>query len=297
MNQQNLNLYHIFHETAVCGSLSNAAKRLYISQPAISKAISKLESNLSATLFIRNSRGVKLTPEGELLFKQIDTAFHAIRQGEEQLWQNHELGVGQLSIGVSTTLCKYRLLPYLQRYIRENPHVTLSIYCQSSLDTIEGLENGKLDVGLIGESEHMGSLSFLPLEEIQDMFVTTTAYMEHLKERTPSGDNDLLSQATLLLLDRNNLTRQYVDKYLLFKDILPKQQLEVTTMDLLIEFAKIGMGVACVIGNFVQKELSDNTLIPFPMSEPIPKRKIGLAFKDKANPNTAMQKFISLTRE
>lgn len=92
MNQQNLNLYHIFHETAVCGSLSNAAKRLYISQPAISKAISKLESNLSATLFIRNSRGVKLTPEGELLFKQIDTAFHAIRQGEEQLWQNHELG-------------------------------------------------------------------------------------------------------------------------------------------------------------------------------------------------------------
>lgn len=297
MNQQNLNLYHIFHETAVCGSLSNASKRLYISQPAISKAISKLESNLSTTLFIRNSRGVKLTPEGELLFKQVDIAFHAIRQGEEQLWQNQELGIGQLSIGVSTTLCKYRLLPYLQRYICENPHVTLSIYCQSSLDTIAGLESGSLDIGLVGESDHMGSLSFCPLEEIQDMFVTTTEYMAHLRERSTTGDNNLLSHATLLLLDRHNLTRQYVDRYLLFKDILPKQQLEVTTMDLLIEFAKIGMGVACVIGSFVEKELSDGTLIPFPVAEPIPKRKIGLAYKDKANPNTAMQKFLSLTRE
>ncbi|MBQ9134626.1 MAG: LysR family transcriptional regulator, partial [Lachnospiraceae bacterium] len=120
MNQQNLNLYHIFYEVASCGNISGAARNLFISQPAISKAISKLESNLSTTLFIRSSRGVKLTPEGELLFKQIETAFHAIHQGESQLLKNQQLGVGELSIGVSNTLCKYVLLPYLQTYIREN---------------------------------------------------------------------------------------------------------------------------------------------------------------------------------
>lgn len=295
MNQQNLNLYHIFYEVAVCGNISGAARNLFISQPAISKAISKLEANLSAVLFIRSSRGVKLTAEGELLFAQVDTAFHAIRQGEEQLRKNQKLGVGKLSIGVSTTLCKYMLIPYLQTYIQENPHVKLSIYCQSSSETIAGLENGKLDIGLIGESDRMGDLTFHPVEEIQDMFVTTKEYMAHLKERAGSSNKDLLSHATLLLLDKKNITRQYVEKYLLLQNITPEQQLEVTTMDLLIEFAKIGTGVACVISNFIKKELEEGTLIPFPMAAPIPRRKIGFACKKQTNPTTAMKKFLALT--
>lgn len=297
MNQQNLNLYHIFYEVATCGNISGAARNLYISQPAISKAISKLESNLSTTLFIRSSRGVKLTAEGELLFKQIDMAFHAIHQGEEQLKKNLKLGIGQLSVGVSTTLCKYTLLPYLQTYIKENPHVKLSIYCQSTAETIADLESGKLDIGLIGENDHMGDLTFYPVEEIQDMFVTTKEYLTHLKERTSGDEKELLSQATLLLLDKKNVTRQYVEKYMLLKDITPEQQLEVTTMDLLIEFAKIGMGVACVISNFIKKELEEGTLISFPMAEPIPKRRIGFACKKQTNPTAAMDKFLALMPE
>lgn len=297
MTQQNLNLYHIFYETALCGNISTAAKNLYISQPAISKAISKLEAALSTTLFFRSSRGVKLTPEGELLFKQIDTAFHAIRLGEEQLQKNLALGIGQLSIGVSTTLCKYMLLPYLKTYIRKYPHVKLSIFCQSSAETMEGLETGRLDIGLIGESGHIGDLAFQPVEEIQDMFVTTKEYLAHLKERTAATEESLLSHATLMLLDKRNFTRQYVEKYLLLKDITPEQQLEVTTMDLLIEFAKIGMGVACVIRNFVSRELADGTLIPFPMSESIPARKIGFAYKNKTNPTNAMLQFLALAGE
>lgn len=294
MNSQNLNLYHIFYETAACGNISAAARNLYISQPAISKAIAKLESNLKTTLFIRNSRGVRLTPDGELLYQQIASAFQSIRRGEEQIRRNTLLGVGQLSIGVSTTLCKYMLLPYLQAFIRENPHVKLSIYCQSSLETIDGLENGRLDIGLIGESEHMGELSFLPVKEIQDMFVTTGDYLSHLKERSTGKDEDLLRHATLMLLDRKNITRQYVEKYLLLQDITPEQQLEVTTMELLIEFAKIGMGIACVVGDFVEKELSEGTLIPFPLKGEIPRRKIGFAYKKQSHPNPAMTKLLAL---
>lgn len=294
MHSQNLNLYHIFYETAACGNISAAARNLYISQPAISKAIAKLESNLQTTLFIRNSRGVRLTSDGELLYQQIASAFQSIRRGEEQIRRNTLLGVGQLSIGVSTTLCKYMLLPYLQAFIRENPHVKLSIYCQSSLETIDGLENGRLDIGLIGESEHMGELSFLPVKEIQDMFVTTEDYLSHLKERSTGKDEDLLRYATLMLLDRKNITRQYVEKYLLLQDITPEQQLEVTTMELLIEFAKIGMGIACVVGDFVEKELSEGILIPFPLKGEIPRRKIGFAYKKQSYPNPAMTKLLAL---
>lgn len=300
MEIQNLNLYHIFYTVAGCGNISSAAKELFISQPAISKAVSRLEGNLNVKLFTRNSRGVRLTLEGELLYKQLDAAFRAIRQGEENLKRNGELGVGELSIGVSTTLCKYVLLPYLQEFIKENPYIKISISCRSTYETIAALEDGTLDIGLIGEAERMNHLQFYPVQEINDIFVTTEKYLELLKEKlhiqgsVKSRDmNRLLSHSTLLLLDKNNITRQYIDKYMILQNITPEQQLEITTMDLLIEFAKIGLGAACVISNFVEKELQNGTLIRLPMPEPIPARKIGFACKKQANPTVPMSKFMN----
>jgi len=67
MDHQNLSQYKIFYEVAKAGNISKAAKELFISQPAISKVISKLEENLEITLFTRNSRGVALTMEGQTL--------------------------------------------------------------------------------------------------------------------------------------------------------------------------------------------------------------------------------------
>ena len=71
---QNLSQYKIFYEVAKAGNISKAAKELYISQPAISKAISKLEESLGIKLFSRNSRGVQLTREGAILFQHVNTA-------------------------------------------------------------------------------------------------------------------------------------------------------------------------------------------------------------------------------
>ena len=69
--EQSLNYYKIFYEVAKCGNISKAAKNLYISQPAVSKSISRLEQSLSQTLFVRNKRGVKLTDEGKMLYEHI----------------------------------------------------------------------------------------------------------------------------------------------------------------------------------------------------------------------------------
>lgn len=293
-----LNLYHIFYEAARCGNISNASKSLYISQPAVSKAIRKLEDNLSAPLLLRSSRGVKLTEEGELLYRQLDTAFRAISSGEEQLKRNGELGIGNLSIGVSTTLCKYMLLPYLQEYIRENPHVKVSISCQSTFETIAALNAGSLDIGLVGESERLSGLEFSPLREISDVFVATQSYLDNLRKRAAFESGKELTQreifphATLMLLDKKNVTRQYVDKYLLQQNIVIDQQLEVTTMDLLIDFARIGLGIACVIREFVEKELEEGSLVIIPALEPIPSRQIGLASGKSSAISAPAQKFL-----
>ena len=207
---QNLNYYKAFYMVAKYKNISKAADALFISQPAISKSLSRLEENLGCTLFSRTSRGVSLTADGEILYERIREAFAAIEAGEEELRHRTELGIGQLRIGVSTTLCKYILLPYLQNFIRQHPHIRITIECQSTLHTVELLESGQIDIGLIGAPKHHGTLTFLPLKKIQDTFVATQSYLDNLSIRE-HADSDLFLSATLMLLDEENITRQYIN--------------------------------------------------------------------------------------
>lgn len=295
--ENHLNLYHIFYTVARCHNISGAAKELYISQPAISKAIARLEQNLDTTLFLRSSRGVTLTDEGELLFKQVENAFHSIEQGEEQIKKINELGIGKLSIGVSTILCKHILLPYLQGFIRENPHIQISIHCQPTFQVIESLEQGIVDIGLIGETSRVGKLEYFPACEIEDIFVTTPSYLMNLQKRgtLPRKATTLqyLAASTLMLLDKGNITRQYVDRYLVEHHIQYDQLIEATTMDLLIEFAKIDLGIACVIGDFVKKDLENGSLMKLPLKNPIPKRSIGFAYFNPQSAGSSLIKFLN----
>lgn len=288
--------YYIFYTVAQTNNFSAAANRLFISQPAVSKAISHIEKDLGTLLFYRTTKGVKLTEAGELLYRQLEIAFQAIESGEEQIKKNEASGAGKLTIGVSTTLCKYVLLPYLRQFIHENPHVKVSISCQSSYETIEALKKGTLDIGLIGEPESNTDLHFLKLRTITDDFVCTGQYLNMLRSENSNKNIDtasLLSKATLLLLDGNNLTRQYIDKYMLQNQLVSDQIIEVTTMDLLIEFAKTGLGIACVIRDFVERDLKEGSLVIFPTNDPIPARQIGFAYNRSSPMSKAMTKFLN----
>lgn len=294
--EQNFNLYHIFYTVARCRNISGAARELYISQPAISKAISRLEQNLETTLFYRSSRGVKLTETGELLYRQVEAAFQALSQGEEQLKKMQQLGVGHLSIGASSTLCKYILLPVLARFTKENPHIQISISCQSTAHTLEALEKGSVDIGLIGEVAQMDKLHFLPAMEIEDVFVTTRTYLHKLKERTAEtgrlSSKSVISASTLMLLNKDNITRQYIDKYLEKENLSASQLIEVSSLDLLIEFAKIDLGIACVIKNFIRSELAEGKLLQLKMPSPIPRRSVGLAYLKNGAVTPGMERFL-----
>jgi DNA-binding transcriptional LysR family regulator len=288
--EQNLSLYKIFHTVAGCGSISLAARTLYISQPAISKAIQKLENSLETTLFIRNSRGVQLTKEGLLLYQHTKTVFHTLEQAEKELRQEKELNTGHIRIGASTTLCKYLLLPYLKDFIRENPHIKITIECQSTVHSLTLLEQKKLDIGLIAKPASSTHLNFLSLGEIQDIFVASKSYIENLKLRNPDWKSNILTTANLMLLDKENMTRQYIDDYFRENHIETNQLLEVTTMDLLIEFARIGLGAACVIKEFVKKDLDNDMLIEIPLGIPIHKREIGFCYPN--SPSSAADSFL-----
>lgn len=292
--EQHLSQYRIFYAVAKAGNISRAAKDLFISQPAISKSISKLEDSLGVTLFTRGSRGVQLTPEGQVLFTHVSNAFETLNRGEMELKRVSTFHIGQLNIGVSNTLCKYLLLPCLKAFIEEYPHVKILIDSQDTAKTISMLELQQLDVGLVAEPKNRRNLSFLPVLTITDAFVCTKAYLENLKIRE-GNDADIFSVGTILLLDRGNMTRTHIDAYFAEQGIDPKQILEATTMDLLIEFAKTGLGIGCVIREFVQEELEQGSLIELPLSTPIQRRSIGISYHPAYVTKTTQQ-FLDFSR-
>lgn len=325
----NLNYYRIFYVVASLGNISHAADALFISQPAISKAIHKLEEGLGTTLFARTSKGVALTEEGELLYSHIKVAFENINQGEDEIKRFKELGMGQLRIGVSTSLCKHILLDYLQGFITKYPHIKVIIDCHSTVNTMKLLQDNKIDLGLICETNIPKGYTYKKLTNIHDIFVTSRAYLDNLhlreNEELPPDNNpwmlagnitsflndnissnqsnkntsgnalttkDILEKSNLMMLEKNNITRTHIDEYLSEHDIHPNQVLEINNMDLLIDFASIGMGVSSVVKEFAQEAIDLGQIIELPLEHAIKKRTVGFVFADSKNKATALTKFI-----
>ena len=288
--EQALSSYKVFYEVAKAGNISKASKALMISQPAISKSISKLEEELGVRLFSRNSRGVMLTSEGEILFEHVADAFGFIERGEDEIRKLREFNIGHLRIGGSTTLCKYLLIPYLKEYLKLYPHMKISITNQESLSTIKEIEEKKLDVGAVVLTNVKNSIRFLKIMDVEDIFVCTPEYLKNLR-LVEGNDADILSSANIMLLNSDNISRKHIDEYFRIQGIVPRRMLEISTMDLLIEFAKIGLGVAAVIKEFVLSELKEGSLIQIPIGVPVPGRQAGFAYLE-SNKNEALRKFL-----
>ncbi len=275
--EQNLSQYKIFYEVAKAGNISKAAKELYISQPAISKAIGKLEDSLNTVLFTRNSRGVQLTDQGQILYEHTKAAFEQLTAGEHQLKRMRDFQMGHIRIGGSNTLCRYVLISYLKGFIQQYPHMKITIENQASAYTLSLLEQQKIDVGVVVQPKALKGMSFHPLLDIEDIFVATPAYLENLRLREGHGAN-VLEAGSIMLLGQDNVTRRYVDEYLSAHKIEINNVLEVTTMDLVIEFAKIGLGIGGVIREFVKEELESGRLVEIPLKAPFRKRTVGAAY-------------------
>jgi len=105
---------------------------MYITQPAVSRAIKQLEEDMKCILFVRTPRGVKLTQEGEILYQYIDQAFNFISAAEKKIEDIQNLQSGEIRIGVSDTLCKHYLLPHLKHFNTLYPSVKIRVTCPTT---------------------------------------------------------------------------------------------------------------------------------------------------------------------
>jgi len=208
-----------------------------------------------------------------------------------------QFNIGKITIGTSNTLCKYILLPYLNKFMKENPHTMVSIFTQSSDKTSLLLSENKIDIGLVAKPAKTQSMSYINIMEIHDIFVATPAYLSSLKHIFDKSFNPL-RDGNIMLLDKNNATRRFIDNCIEGSKLHLNQSIETGNMELLIEFAKTGIGIACVIKEFIQKELEEGTLVEIEMPPDlyIPKREIVFLYDEK-NFNPSLIKFISMLKK
>ena len=153
----NYELYKVFYHVASTLNFSEASKQLYISQSAVSQSIKTLERKLDQTLFIRSTKKVQLTPEGEILMRHVEPAMNLIQKGETQLLDAASTG-GQIRIGASDTICRYFLIPYLERFHKAFPGAHIKVINQTSMKCAELLRNGLVDLTVVNfPNNHLGT--------------------------------------------------------------------------------------------------------------------------------------------
>ena len=289
----NYELYKVFYYVATTLSFSEASKQLYISQSAVSQAIKALEKRLEQPLFIRSTKRVQLTPEGEILLRHVEPAMNLIKRGESQLLENISSGA-QIRIGASDTICRYFLVPYIEKLHREFPNAHIKITNQPSPKCVELLENGLVDLIVVNyPNSHLGKpYTIKKIAKFQDKFVANDTYSE-LKDMKVSL-KDLLKYP-ILMLEKQSTTSEFLHN--LFQqqqlDLIP--EIELSSNDLLIDLARIGLGIAFLPDFCFPNGTED--LFFLETEDFLPERNLVLAYNEQIPLSKITQEFLNYFNE
>ena len=285
----NYELYKVFYHVASTLNFSEASKQLFISQSAVSQSIKTLERKLDQTLFIRSTKKVQLTPEGEILMRHIEPAMNLIQKGEAQLIDAASTG-GQIRIGASDTICRYFLIPYLERFHKAFPGAHIKVVNQTSMKCAELLRNGQVDLIVVNyPNNHLGtSSSVLRIKQFHDVFIAGSPFRE-LKDRTVSFSE--LLHYPILMLDKNSTTNEFIHQVFQQHQLDLVPEIELTSNDLLVDLARIGLGIAFVPDYCVTKHSDDLFLLK--TKEELPFRELAIAYNDQLPLSRASMEFLS----
>lgn len=285
----NYELYKVFYYVATTLSFSEASKQLFISQSAVSQSIKALENKLEQTLFIRSTKRVQLTPEGEILLRHIEPAMNLIKRGETQLLESASTG-GQIRIGASDTICRYFLVPYLERFHKEFPSAHIKVTNQTSMKCVDLLAAGQVDLIVINyPNSHLSNLyTFKRIAEFKDVFVANKSFSE-LRGKTITFKE--LLKYPILMLEKQTTTSEYLHNVFQQHQLDLVPEVELSSNDLLLDLAKIGLGIAFV-PNYCISEESDN-LFCVETEEALPSRELVIAYNQKIPMSTATLEFLN----
>lgn len=289
----NYELYKVFYYVAATLSFSEASKQLFISQSAVSQSIKTLEKKLDQTLFIRSTKKVQLTPEGEILLRHIEPAINLIKRGESQIMESASTG-GQIRIGASDTICRYFLVPYLERFHKAFPSAHIKVTNATSIKCTELLENGQVDLIVANyPNAYLGNLATIKkIKTFRDVFIANSAFSELKGKKL---DFSQLLEYPIIMLDKKSTTSEFLHS--LFQqqqlDLVP--EIELSSNDLLIDLASIGLGIAFVPDYCIPHKSGD--LFVVETKEQLPVRQLVVACNSHVPVSRAAMEFLDYFEE
>ncbi len=286
----NFELYKVFYTVAKSGSFSAAARELFISQSAVSQSIKSLEVNIGSLLFVRGSRNVKLTSAGNMLFSHVEQAYSLLKTAENKMLEMQSLSLGEIKIGVGDTILRYLLTPFLQQFIKDYPKIKIKIINRTSPGIIDSIKKGAVDFGIVTLPVEDKDIETADFQEVEDVFAASMRFSE-LNGKLVTIEE--LSALPLLLLQKESSTRRNLDQYFSSKGLNIIPEIELESMELLVEFSKIGLGIAHVLKESAAALVSNDELFILNLTEPIPKRKLGVAKLRNVPLTSASSEFVA----
>lgn len=289
----NFELYRVFYTVANTGNITKAAEQLMISQPAISKSIKNLEEELGGQLFIRTKRGVILTDEGREFYNYISRAMEYIYNAENKFKDLINLNTGTIKIGISSTLTKEFLTPYLEIFHSKYPKIDIQIVTNLSSELIPKLKNGLIDIIILNVIDEVFNkdINIVECRKIQDCFVVNSLYKDLIDKELSFKD---LNDYPLILQSKGSNTRKFLDNIANTHNVVLKPIMELASYSLVVEFSKIGLGIGYVTKDYIKKELDNKELFVLNIKENIPKRSIGIATSKTHLPSFSAKKLIEI---
>lgn len=288
-------LYRVFYIVASEGNITKASKRLLISQPAISKSIKRLEEQLGGQLFVRTKRGVVLTEEGEIFYQYIKQAIESISNAENKFNDLINLETGIIRIGVSTTLTKEFLMPYLEEFHRLYPKMEIQIDTSVSSKAFSKLREGLLDLMILNlPTQDQPDMIIQEVKKIRSCFIVNKNFSYLVGRKLQLKE---LNQYPLLMQAKGSNTRKFIDDFYDENNIILNPSMTLSSYSLVVEFSKIGFGIGLANEDFIKDELKNKKLFKLDVIPKLPERGIGLAYSKKNIPNFGAKRLIQMISE
>jgi LysR family cyn operon transcriptional activator len=294
MNLAQIELRHLryFFAVAETAHFTRAAEKLHVSQPTLSQQIRQLEGQLDLQLFDRIGRKVKLTAAGELLLPYARRVQHELDAAQSALGELHGLKRGQLKVGIVQTVNACVIPEIVARFGTAHPGIRVAC-AELAVDDIEtGLESGRLDLGI----------SFLP--PTRATLEGERLFTEELVAVAPSGHALArrkrlkvreLAALPLVLLSPKYCTRQLIDRAFAEAEIQPEVKVEMNSIESILAFVRQS-GLPTVLPSLALCQ-RDQGLAAVPLTDPKPRRDIGLLWLCGAHRRMAAEAFAKVTEQ
>lgn len=291
----NLNLLNIFLTVAEQKNITKASEVLYISQPAISSSIKKLETELGGQLFIRKNKGVELTNEGQAIYNIIKKSLNKIDNVYNYFKHVNLIEKGTLRIGTSTSNINQYLNESISKFINLYPEINIKVTRDIEKNLITKLNDNELDL-IVLDSEYLAAdLEIVKTFEVNYSIIGNETYHNKYKNKPM----DILSFANedLVLINNSKTSRQNFDSYFSKYNISLNPKYELENYQLIINLIEKGRGIGIVNLEYFRKELSNNKIFKIETTFSLDKRFIVLAISSKHYYNPAKDTFVEMVKK